>query len=341
MIDACYLNSVTDLTNYSWPFEPVQMILTRVNGKFFSVSDLSCAYHQVPLSSATQKLTSFIIGGRQYTFTRGLYGLCGLPNFFTRLMTIHFDPLIKKKQAITYIDDTIMQSQTRGEMFTIIKEYHTLLRRAGLKAAPDKTFFILKKVKFLGHVISPDGIQLIANRVDALRFLKSPQSERDVMKLLGWLGFYSCYFENLHVDNQPIYDWIKDSTPFHWTEEHEVLFHSIKERIHKDTVLAVPSTDYPFHIQVDSSNVGTGCILIQQIPEGKKLSRLTLVYLTKQSKKCPLFIESYVESYQLSRCTNITLSDHHFPSISTVIINQFFICGDARDNYRIAFSAIK
>ena len=156
LIDARNLNSVTDLTNYSWPLEPVQMIMTRVNGKFFSVSDLSCAYHQVPPSFETQKLTSFINGGRQYTFTRGFYGLCGLPNSFNRLMTIHIVPLIRKKQAISYIDDTIMQSQTRSEMFTIMNEYHTLLRKAGFKAAPDKTFVFLRKVKFLGHVISPD-----------------------------------------------------------------------------------------------------------------------------------------------------------------------------------------
>ena len=91
IIDARFLNSVTDLTNYSWPLEPVQMIMTRVNRKFFSVSDLSCAYHQVPLSPETQKLTSFNIGGRQYTYTRGFYGLCGLSNFFSRLMTIHID----------------------------------------------------------------------------------------------------------------------------------------------------------------------------------------------------------------------------------------------------------
>ena len=73
VIDARYLNSVTDLTSYSWPLEPVQLIMTRKNGKFFSVSDLSCAYHQVPLSLETQKLTNFIIGGRQHTFTRGFY----------------------------------------------------------------------------------------------------------------------------------------------------------------------------------------------------------------------------------------------------------------------------
>ena len=127
-------------------------------------------------------------------------------------MTIHFDPRIKKNQAITYIDDTIMQSQNNNEMFTIINEYHTLLRKAGLKAAPDKTFFFLKKVKFLGHVIFPDGIQPIAKRVRDLKNLKSPECKRDVVKVLGCLGFYSCYIKNLHVDSQPFYDLIKDST---------------------------------------------------------------------------------------------------------------------------------
>ena len=181
-----------------------------------------------------------------------------------------------------------MQSQTRGEMFTIINEYHTLRRKAGMKAAPDKTFFFLKKVKFLGHVISPDGIQPIAKRVDALRNLKSPQSKRDVMKVLGCLVFYSCYIKNLHVDGGPFYDLIKDATPFHWTEEHEKLFDSIKERIHKDTVLAVPSipsTDYPFQIHVDSSNVGTGCIFIQHFPEGKKIILFNSRIFDKAEKK--------------------------------------------------------
>ena len=121
VIEARYLNSVTDLTNYSWPLEPAQMIMTRVSGKVFSVSDLSCAYHQVSLSPETQKLTSFIIGGKQYTYTRGFYGLCGLPKFFSRLITIHFDTLIKKKQAITHIVDTTMQSQNKNEMYVDAK----------------------------------------------------------------------------------------------------------------------------------------------------------------------------------------------------------------------------
>ena len=89
------------------------------------------------------------------------------------------------------------------------------------------------------------------------------------MKILGCLGSYSCHFKDLHVDSQPLYDLIKDSTPFHWTQEQEKIFQLIKDRINEDTILALPSTDYPFHIHVDSLNVGTGCISIQHFPEGK------------------------------------------------------------------------
>ena len=149
--DARFLNSVTDPFNYSWPLEPVQIIMTRVNGKLVSVSDLSCAYHQVPPNLEAKKLTSSIIGGRKYTYTRGFYGLCGLLIFFSRLMTIHFDPLIKKKQAITYEDEAIMQSQNKGKMFSIIHEYQDLLRKAGLKAASKKNLLPQKIETFGAH----------------------------------------------------------------------------------------------------------------------------------------------------------------------------------------------
>ena len=150
VIAARYLNSITDLTNHTWSLEPVEMIMTRingVNGGYFTASDLSCAYQQVPLSPATQKLTSFLIGGKQYTYQVGFYGLCGLPQWFSRMMAINFEPLIKKKKAISYLDDSLLQSHTKAEMFPIIHEYHQLLHKGGLKAASDKTHFFLKKSK--------------------------------------------------------------------------------------------------------------------------------------------------------------------------------------------------
>ena len=125
-------------------------------------------------------------------------------------------------------------------------------------------------MKFLGHVISSEGIKPFAKRVKDLKNLKSPECKRDVMKVLGCLGFYSCYIKKLHVESKPFYDLIRDSTSFHWTKEHKRIFQLIKDRISEDTILAIPSTENPFYIHVDSSNVGTGCILLQQFPERKR-----------------------------------------------------------------------
>ena len=155
------------------------------------------------------------------------------------------------------------------------------------KAAPDKAFFFLQKVRFLGHVISRQGIQPIAKRVKDSKILKSPERKQDVMKLLGCLGFYSCYIKKLHVDSQLFYDSIYDSTPFHWTYEYEKLFQSIKDRINEDTILAVPATDYLFHIHVGSSIVGTGCTLMQQFPEGKRIISFNSRNFDKAEHKMP------------------------------------------------------
>ena len=205
----------------------------------------------------------------------------------SRLVTIHFDPPIKQKQPTTQIDDTIVQSENKNKMFRANNEYHTLLRDASLKRAPDKTFLFLKEVKFLGRVISPEGTQPIAKRVKDLKRLISPESKQDVMKVLRCLGFYTCSIKNLYVDSLSFYDLIKDSTPFQWTHEHEKLFQSTKDRISEDTILPVPSADYTFHIHVDSSNVGTGCILIQPFPEGTRIFSFNSRTFDEAEQKMP------------------------------------------------------
>ena len=82
VIDARYLNSIADTSNSSWPLEPLNVLMTRITGTIFTSSDLSSAYNQVPLTEDTQKVTSFIVGCRQYTYQVGFYGLKPLPSFF-------------------------------------------------------------------------------------------------------------------------------------------------------------------------------------------------------------------------------------------------------------------
>ena len=145
--------------------------------------------------------------------------------------------------------------------------------------------FFLKKVQFLGHMVSGQGVQPIVKRVEKLKNLKSPTNKQEVMRILGCLGFYSSYIKNLHVDSKPFFDLIRDDTPFVWTEEHEQLFNDIESRISADTILAIPNEKYPFHIHVDSSSVGTGSILIQQFPEGKRIVSFNSRIFNKSEQK--------------------------------------------------------
>ena len=112
---------------------------------------------------------------------------------------MRYGPLIKLKQSITYIDDTLLQAKEKREKFTIVKEYHSLLRKANLKAAADKTMFFFRKVRFLGHVISKDGLSPNASRIDDIRNLKTPESKTEVLKVLGMMDLYHTYILNFHI----------------------------------------------------------------------------------------------------------------------------------------------
>ena len=285
VIDARFLNSLINLSTYSWPPEPVQKLLTRVDGVYNTTSDLASASNQVPLSEDTKKLTSFVVDGKQYMFERGFYGLCGLPNFFIRIMTIHCAEMTAKKRDITYIKDVILQAKTKAEIGKNIESYFKCLISSGLKATPNKTKPFLRKVQFLGHIVSDKGTQPVAEKVQDLKNLKSPENERDVMRILGSLGFYSTFIKNLHVDSKPFYELLRADVPFKWTREPEKLFQNLKHRISEETILAVPTPNYPFHIHVDSSSIGTGSILVQEFPNGKRIVSFNPRAFTKDEQK--------------------------------------------------------
>ena len=146
VLDARYLNSLIDESKCNWPIEPIQVILTNINGKYFTTADMNSAYNQMPLDEQSRRLTQFDIGNQQYEINRLLYGISIGPAAFPAFMIKIFRPLILKKNAITYIDDVFMQSQTKEEMFTVLEHYHKILQNENLKAAPDKSHFFLTRV---------------------------------------------------------------------------------------------------------------------------------------------------------------------------------------------------
>ena len=108
VLDARYLNSLIDESKCSWPIEPIQVNLNKVNGKYFTTADMNNAYNQMPIDEQSRRLTQIVIGNQQYEFKRLLYGISIGPAAFSAFMSKSFRPLIL---AITYLNHSKMQSR--------------------------------------------------------------------------------------------------------------------------------------------------------------------------------------------------------------------------------------
>ena len=90
VLDARYLNSLIDESKCNWPIEPIQFILTKINGKYFTTADMNSAYNQMPLDEQSRRLLQFVIGNQQYEFNRLFYGISIGPAAFSAFMSKNF-----------------------------------------------------------------------------------------------------------------------------------------------------------------------------------------------------------------------------------------------------------
>ena len=61
-------------------------------------------------------------------------------------------------------------------MFELIIELHIIATSENLKLAPEKSFYMLHKVKFLGHEIGNNTINPIPSKIEAIK--EFPQQKK-------------------------------------------------------------------------------------------------------------------------------------------------------------------
>ena len=275
VLDARYLNSLIDETKCNWPIEPIQIILTKINGKYFTTADMNSAYNQMPLDEQSRRLTQFVIGNQQYEFNRLFYGISVGPATFSAFMSRIFRPLILKKNAISYLDDVFMQSQTKDEMFTVLEQYHKILQNENLKAAPDKSHFFLTRVKFLRHNIERNTITPLKSRIDAIQKLQPPTNKKKIQEFLGMLNFLSKYVYKMQLYLRPFYNILRQKNNFEWTTEHQTRFEEIKKLLTEQISNTIPDPNQPFYAMCDASNFGIGAALLQSHSGTNKMNLIS------------------------------------------------------------------
>ena len=247
------------------------MALTRINGTIFTTADLNSAYNQIQLDQQSMRYTHFTIGNEQYCLKRLFYGISIGPAAFASILTHFLYPLIKKGTVITYVDDIFIQTNSYEQMYETLIEYHKILSKENLKAAPDKTYFMLKKVNFLGHILEDKKVKPLTSRIDGFQKLEPPTSMKALQRYLGTKNFFAKYVYGMQPILQPLYNLLHKESDFNWTKEHQTIFEQMKRTITQNLELTMPDTPRPFYIVTDVSNTGIGAALLQQHPTEKKM----------------------------------------------------------------------
>lgn len=162
-VDYRKLNAVIIKDSYSLP--RIQDILNRLSGNsWFSTLDLKSKYWQVKVRSEDREKTAFFVGNGLWQFTVMPFGLCNAPVTFERLMeTILRD--ILSKIYLVYLDDVIVFSNLFEEMMANLRKIFLRLRLANLKINLKKCSFFGKKIKYLGHIVSKQGISTDSEKI--------------------------------------------------------------------------------------------------------------------------------------------------------------------------------
>ena len=156
-------------------------------------------------------------------------------------------------------------------MYETLIENHKILLKENFKAAPDKTYFMLKKVKFLGHIFEGKKVKPSTSRIDGFQKLEPPTSMKALQRYLGTINFRAKFVYGMQPILQPLYNLLHKENDFKWTKEHQQIFEQIKRTITHKLELTMPDTTKLFYIITDASSTGIGAALLQQHPTERKM----------------------------------------------------------------------
>ena len=269
-VDYRKLNAVTETMSFPIPhMSDVFDTLAESKAEIFSTLDLRSGFWQVPLDKATKMKGAFITHNGVYEFNRLAFGMVNAPMTFQSLMTKVLKNL-NFKIALVYIDDLLVFSKDFDQHLHHLDLVFSNLRKANLKLHPSKCKFATKQVKYLGHIVSKDGMSVNPENTEKIQNAKSPTNAKQVKSVLGMMGYYRKFVKNYAKIAAPLHDLLKKDKKFQWTEECETAFQELKSKLVTAPILRYPQFDKEFILSTDSSDFSIGYVL-SQVHDGKEL----------------------------------------------------------------------
>lgn len=301
-VDYRALNAITIKDRY--PLPNIDDQVSKLAGKnYFTSLDMAQSYHQVPISPTDTHKTAFVTPQGHYEYTRVPFGLANAPSVFMRLVNKIVDSLKTRQlqgsklydqpfEILAFLDDLLLPSIDIESGLQILEIVLEKLKSENLKLNMNKCSFLKSKVTYLGHEISPDGIQPGESKLLAVSQFPVPHTVHEVRQFIGLCSYFRKFIKNFAVIARPLTNLTKKNSTWVWNNEQIASFDELKLCLCSNPVLALYDPALLTEIHTDACKLGVAGILLQKQTDG---TLRPVMYFSRVTSK----EESMYHSYEL------------------------------------------
>ena len=107
---------------------------------------------------------------------------------------------------------------------------------------PTKCDFFQESVKFLGHVVSEEGVATDPAKTE----VKCPTTQKQLKQFLGLASYNLWFLKNIATKYRPLYHLIKKGAKFVWALDCQPAFDTLRAALTTLPILAFPDFAQPF-----------------------------------------------------------------------------------------------
>ena len=133
-----------------------------------------------------------------------------------------------------------------------------------------KYFFLKKRVEYLGHIVSEDGVSVDPRKVEKVSTWPTPSSTKEVQQFLGLANYYRKFIQDYAKSAKPLHKLTECAAKFNWTDACQAAFEELCHRLTPTPILAFPDFTRPFVLDTDASDSSMGAILSPVNDEGQE-----------------------------------------------------------------------